>query len=375
MYTQGHLVYVRDGALVAQPFDPVRLALTGEAVPVGEDIQRVLNSGTVGVFSVSETGLLAYRTGAPADYQLRWLDRGGRVLFADGGRPATRGAYRAVAISPDGTRAATEYHETADGNPFDIWLVDAGGARTRFTSDPASDTMPVWSPDGKRIVFSSNRGGDIFNLYVKDAAGGSAEQLLLQSPESKLVQDWSPDGRFLLYNVSGSSGGAQASIHLWVLPMFGDDRKPRPYLQTEFAVSQARFSPDGRWVAYSSNESGPREVYVRPFPDAAGGKIMVSRNGGVSPHWRRDGRELFYVSADSKMMAVEVTTGPQFHSGTPAPLFTAPIRARVGVSAPRFDVTPDGQRFLFAAESAAGDAASAPSPFTLVQNWVSGLRK
>ena len=192
--------------------------------------------------------------------------------------------------------------------------------------------------------------------------------MLLKSDEYKRLYDWSPDGHILLY---GASLGSER-IDLWYLPLAGGERKPRPYLQTEFSQFQARFSPDGRFVAYTSNETGRNEIYVRPFPQASAGKWRVSANGGTEPHWRRDGKELYYISADSKMMAAGVTTAPAFNMpANPKPLFTLPA---LGGGATRYDVTADGQKFLIDAVVTGGEAPRSMS-ITVVLNWPALLKK
>jgi Tol biopolymer transport system component len=328
MYAQGCLLFIREGALMAQPFDPRRLVLSGEAVPIAEDVDTVLNTGTVGVFSVSENGLAVFRRGSSRVRlrQIHAFDRTGNAL----GTVGDSDIYLDIALSPDGARLATNAVGRSATNQVgrsrfgsDIWIFDlARGASARFTSDPAADEYPVWSPNGARIVFASNRGSEYHDLYQKASSGGSPEELLFQSAEDKIPSDWSPDGRFLLYEAL-DIGGEFARLQIRILPMTGDDRKPRPYLQTEFHDYHARFSPDGRWVAYDSNESGRREVYVRPFPDAKAGKWIVSTGGGVLPHWRRDGRELYYVEG-RKLMVVDVSADSRFKSGTPRVLFEIP---------------------------------------------------
>ena len=364
----GHLLFVREGSLMAQAFDARRLELAGEAVPIAEDLPEVGPA----FFSVSTTGVLTYRTGSGSGYpalQLTWFDRAGKIL----GTVGEPGQYNTLALSPDGARVAFSRNDPqatgrgggGQGN-MDIWLYEfSRGAGTRLTFDPSRDWMAVWSPDGSRIIFSSDRGG-ASNLYQKVSSGAGNEEALLKSNETKYADDWSPDGRFLLYGLAHGS--------LWVLPLTGDDRKPRPYLETESA-SQARFSPDGRYVAYTSGESGQNEVYVRPFPTASGGKWMVSKGGGNQPHWRRDGKELFYISADSKMMSVEVAAAPgAFEAGAPKALFAAPIFGSGTTNTTRYDVTADGKKFLInsvPAETTPGVL----SPITVVLNWEAGLRK
>lgn len=232
----------------------------------------------------------------------------------------------------------------------------------RFTFDPAGERDPIWSPDGSRIVFTSNRKGH-FDLYQKSASGAGSEELLLESNIDKTPTGFSPDGRFLLYSAVDSRTRAD----LWVLPLVGD-QKPFPFLQTEFTESFGQFSPDGRWIAYRSDESRGGEIYVAPFP-GPGGQRQVSTAGGRQPRWRGNGKELFYLAPDDKLMAAEVSgQGATLQVGSVRPLFTARQAVTGGFV---YDVTSDGQRFLI--NTAVEQKAS--SPITLVQNWTAIRRQ
>jgi Tol biopolymer transport system component len=332
----GHLFFLRDGTLMAQPFDAGQLKLAGEPVPVAEHVGTL---GLNGFFSVSANGALAYRTGESAsDRQLAWFDRQGK----QSGTAFDPGPYLDLSLSPDGTRAAIL---RGTGNGSDIWLHDfARGVSTRFTFDvnagePDLGKGPVWSPDGTRLVFSSRRAG-IFYLFEKTSSGAGNEALLVHSDNSKSPDDWSRDGRFLLYTE------AKTSYDLMVLPLEGNDRKPVPLLNTTFAEGQGSFSPDTRWFAYASNESGRHEVYVQPFtPPGSGaapavGKWQISRDGGSRPKWRADGKELIFRAPNGSPMAVDITTSPAFQAGIPKPLFT------MSPNAGNWDVTADGKRLL-----------------------------
>ena len=250
--------------------------------------------------------------------QLNWFDRQGRNL----GPAAQLGDYLDLALSPNASRAAATRR---DANNTDIWLLEfaRGGPGARFTFDAAIDTRPVWAPDGSQIVFSSSRNGPP-NLYRKPSSGAGEETELLKTAEPVAAQDWSRDGRFLLYVVTSPKTGAD----LWVLPMEGD-RKPTPFLATPFRETHGQFSPGpanaSRWIAYDSNATGRPEVYVRPFPASSAGQWMVSTAGGGQPRWRRDGKELFYLSLERKLMSVEIGAGATFQAGTPKPLFAAPF--------------------------------------------------
>jgi len=351
-YTQGHLLYLREGALLAQPFDARRLETTGDAFPIAEQIQHIPALGR-GVFSVSENGVLAYQTGsATGNLQLTWFDRSGKPLgVLDDPAPNAN-----PKLSPDGKRLAVVITDPQTGHP-DIWLYElARGIKTRFTFDPAGEREPIWSPDGSRIVFTSNRKGH-FDLYQKSANGAGSEELLLESNFDKAPSSFSPDGRFLLY----SAVDPKTKADLWVLPL-GGDRKPFPFLQTEFTESFGQFSPDGRWIAYRSDESRGGEIYVAPFP-GPGGQRQVSTAGGRQPRWRGNGKELFYLSPDDKMMAAEVNgQGATLEVGAVRPLFEARQSVTGGFL---YDVTGDGQRFLI--NAAVEQKAS--SPIILVQNW------
>ena len=357
VYTQGHLLFLRETTLMAQPFDPRRIVLTGEAFPVAEQIQTQGNP-LAGVFSASENGVLAYQTGTAMDgFTLTWLDRSGKKIGILG-EPAI---YGDLELSPDGKRASVGIPEPGKGR--NIWIYDvARSLKTRFTFDAAMEAQSIWSPDGSRVVFSSNRKGH-YDLYQNASDGSGTEALLLEDNLDKYPESWSADGRFILY---GSTGGPTGN-DLFVLPLTGD-RKPVPFLNTQFNESYGRFSPDGRWVAYRSNESGKFEIYVAPFP-GPGGKRQISTSGGGFPRWRRDGTEIFYLAPDNKLMVAAVSgKGSSFEVGAVKPLFDT--RVFTGLRYP-YDVAADGQRFLV--NTVPGQASSAP--VTVVVNWTAGLKK
>jgi Tol biopolymer transport system component len=355
----GYLLFLRDRTLMAQKFDADRLVIAGDPFPVAEEVDRI---GPVRLanFSVSRTGVLVSRSGSSEATQLTWFDRQGEQLGTVG--PIAN--YSVPWLSPDEHRITFSF--AAREGDSDIWLIDvARGTPTRFTFDPSPDLSPVWSPDGGRILFTSLRDGH-GNLYQRAASGGGADEVLVQSDFSKMPNDWSADGKFILYQELNPG----TSNDLWIFPVAGG-QKQLPFLKTPFDERQGRFSPNGRWIAYASNESGPWQVYVRSFPDS-GGKWQVSTNGGGQPQWRRDGRELFYVSADRKLMAVEVNgNGPTFEAGTPKELFVLRIQA-IGLPGPRnyYAASKDGQRFLVV--KVPGDPTG--SPTAVVLNWTADLK-
>ena len=365
----GHLLFLRENTLMAQPLDPKSFELAGNSFPIVEGV----GSERVGLasFAVSSNGTLAYLKGGAGGVtaQLRWFDRAGKPVDAVRGRAS----YNNVALARDAKRAAVVQTEPQTNNT-DIWLIDLARAiPTRFTFDDSTDWDPVWSPDNTRVAFSSNRGHTPFQLYVKDASGVRPEEQLQKSEVSERPCDWSPDGRYLMYVRGLASTGTSA--RLWVLSDPAGDpakRKAAPYFDSAFNTTQCQFSPDGHWLAYVSDESRRgHEVFVQSFP--AGGKFLVSSNGGVQPRWRRDGKELFYIATDGTLMAVDVKTAPAFERGNPHALFDPQIRDGGTTQLVfRYDVAPDGQRFLVNTE---GQAETVAEPITVVLNWQAGLKK
>ncbi len=352
----GFLLFLQNGTLLAQPFDVKQLQLAGEPFPVAEHVHYNVGLGR-GAFSVSENGVLAYYSGGAEINQPLWFDRSGKQI----GSVGKAGLYFSVWLSPDEKQAAVNSVDQMAAQ--DIWLFDLlRGVPSRFTTDPAGDSNPLWSPDGSRIVFSSNREG-IWNLYQKIASGGGNEEILLRSNDEKWPDDWSSDGKFIVYQ----SGNQKTKWDLWLLPMSGD-RQPSLFLQTEFNEHQAQFSPDGKWVAYTSDESGASEVYVQTFP-ASGSKWRVSTSGGSQPKWRRDGRELFYIAADRDLMAVDIKLRPTFAAGVPKSLFRTRVLSLTEFRN-HYAVTADGQRFLI--NSGLEDTTR---PISVVVNWTANLKR
>jgi hypothetical protein len=355
----GYLLFVRQGALLAQPFDVTRTRLTGEAVPIAKRIVR--DAGGAAAFAASSSGVLAYRSGNLAlRTQLIWFDRSGKTL----GSVGQPGNYRNLALSSDETRVALEVTDP-QYQTQDIWVMEqARGVMSRLTSDPANDIYPVWSPDGNWIMFGSDRSG-VFNLYRKHANGDGDDEPVARSNDRMTPSSWAPDGSSVVYQL-GITG-------LGVLSL-AEDRKPRPLLQSPtFIHAYGQVSPDGRWLAYNSNESGQYEIYVRNFPTPAG-KWKISQGGALFARWRRDSRELFYYAADGRLMAVPIKTDSGFDVGAAVPLFEARMfngpNNATGIRQ-QYDVTGDGQRFLLNVP-----IEDTPSlPITVVLNWTTALKK
>jgi Tol biopolymer transport system component/predicted Ser/Thr protein kinase len=346
----GYLLFVRDRTLLAQPFDAGSLKLKGEPIPVAEPVGTA-QGGALGHFSVSRNGVLIYTLGGSASNKLVWLDRSGKVL----GQVGQPGDIYTAALSPDADRVATRIADPQTGNR-DIWVLELSrGTATRFTFNAASENLPIWSPDGSRVVFCSDRNG-VFDLYQKLSNGAADEESLLVSKEAKWPGDLSRDGKYLAYFLFN----AQNNFDIMVLPLFGD-RKPIPFVHSSFNETLPRFSPDGHWIAYVSDASGRNEIYVQPFP-GPGGKWQISTAGGNEPCWRGDGKELFYLGLDSRLMSVEVKAGSGFEAGVPAPLFPM-IATPDGWT--RYAATSDGKRFLVVAP----ERSQTLTPTTVVLNW------
>ncbi len=350
LFASGHLLFLRETTLMAQRFDLGRLQTIGDAFPIAEQI-RTTGSPSVGVFSASQTGVLAYQTGPRTLTQLAWFDRAGRLLEAFG-EPAD---YGDLELSPNGSRLAVSVRDAAGGS--DLWVFDnERRVRVRLTFDAARDFFPVWSPDGLRILFASDRGDEA--LYERLANGGGTERLLLSGKGVTRPFSWSQDGQYVLYETG-------SPIEVWTLPRTSG-AKPFPLVQVPFNTIRPKFSPDGRWVAYGSQESGRAEIYITSFPKAEG-KWQASTAGGQWHRWRRDGRELYYIAPDNYLMALEVDGhGESIQLETARRLF--PLRAATGRNFV-YDVSPDGQRFVVNTTPDQVDTA----PTTIVLDWTAGL--
>jgi Tol biopolymer transport system component len=348
----GYLLFVREQTLVAQPVDRSTMTPKGEPVPLAEG----LGIDTVGLasFDVSQTGVLVYRTGELEKRRVVWLDRSGKETAAF----PEPGDFANLAISPDGTRIVFDYSQGPGGN--DIWIRDTvRNVNTRFTFDAANELVPIWSPDGRRIVYTLSAGvpGD---LYTKDAAGTREPEVLLKTPEIKFATDWSKDGRYLVYASQGKTG-----FDAMAIPLEGD-RKPFPIAATKFDEMWPMLSPDGRYVAYQSNESGRHEIYVQEFPEARS-KWQISTDGGTQAFWRSDGKEIVY-RARGAIMATDVQELPTFSAGTPHELFKATFANIVARS--HYRPSADFQKFLVVTPLS-GDAVK---PASVILNWQAALK-
>ena len=345
----GHLLFVRNGELLAQPFDAARLTLSGEAFRVADRV--AVNPGiSLASLSASGSGSIAYSTASVHPTQLTWIDRAGNRLETVG--TPDQSSLANPELSPDGRRVAIS--RVAGGN-WDIWLLDMQGTMSRFTSGVSFDFNPIWSPDG-RIFFQSNN-STIDSRAVDD--GGPGQVVLKGSPAMIYPTDISPDGRVLLY-----TRGTTTSADLWYLPL-GDGAAPKPFVETDSQERDGQFSGDGKWVAYQSNESGHFEIYLRPFP-GPGKRIQVSAGGGQQVRWGKKDGELFYVAADRRLVSVTVAFGADGSAsiGRPVPLFQAEFESNFQARQ-QYVVSNDGQRFLV---NAATEVTDSPS-ITLITNW------
>ena len=362
IYTPGYIVFVRDRTLMAQPFDERRLEIRGQPFPIAEQVQYD-ELVWRGVFSSSFNGVLAYQGGnTGANSRLVVVDRTGKELKTIG----TPGDFISQRISPNGQELAVSVLDASVRN-YKIWLYDLSkDKQTRLTFGPSRTSFPVWPPDGRSVGFASNQTG-VYQMVEKRSDGTGIEEPILETGISKYPTSWSADGRFIAYNTF--SPGKYAT-ELWIVPRFGD-RKPYAFLSGNFDVGQGQFSPDGRWMAYSSNETGRSEVYVTPFP-AGGSKWQVSTAGGTIPRWRRDGKELFFLAGDSELMGADVDgRGSSFQVAAVRPLFHVLLKtgiARMDVTPTSdqisYDAGPDGKWFVVNSPP-----LGSPPPITLITHW------
>jgi Tol biopolymer transport system component len=356
----GYLVYALDGKLIANRFDPGTAKVQGDPMTLSDDID--------GGFAVTDTGLLTYRKNAPSNAsnkQLTWFDREGRHVQQIG----AMANYGGIDLSPTGDRLAVDI---VTDNNRDIWVIDlTRNVPSRITFDPATEWAASWSPDGSRLAFASaGRGNEPQQIYQKSSSGVGADELVATDGGPSIPAQWSPDNQYIVFSRTQSGGSGRNDT--WLLPLSGD-RKPTPFLQTPFDKIQPRISPDARWIAYATNESGSFQVVVQSFPDPNRGKWQISADGGVEPKWRHDGKELYYLALDGRLMSVPIKADRTFEAGRPVALFqteltvnrTRPDRDR------RYDVTHDGQRFLIVTPG----NRSAAVPVTVVVNWPSALKK
>ncbi len=347
----GHLVYVRGGNLFGQPFDEKAAAFSGEPVLLAENVHYFIGPANAS-FSVSQAGVVAYRA-APLPLRVVWLDRKGATVGALG-QPAVVEGLR---ISPDGKRVAVDITDLRIGTS-DLWVSElSGGVSTRLNSSELDEVYPVWSADGTKLLFRSDEKGppDVHEITVGQP---DSERAVLENPGVQQAEDVSLDGRLLVF-LNDMSPRAD----IWLLPLIGES-KPVPWIRSAFFEANPRFSPDGRWIAYDSDESGDTEIYVART-EGGGEKKRLSPSGGRKPRWRRDGRELYYIASDGAVMAVPIALGPTLESGAPEPLF----RVETGVE--NYDVLPDGSRFLVSTR-----LEQVPeSPLRVLMNWDAVLKK
>jgi Tol biopolymer transport system component len=353
------LLFVRQGILLRQRFDPAKLQVSGDPIPIAEGINVINN---IVAFSVSNNGVLAYRSGGSGgDVALAWLDRSGKLIETVG----TPGPYRGVEVSPDGKRIAVHRH---DPNGGDIWAFESSrGPMSRQTFDPLRDnSSPVWSPDGTRIAFGAVRDGK-WAIFEK-AINGGAEELLFESTLNSAPMSWSPDGKFLVMRVVDNNGDQ------WVLPL--NDKKATPLLHDPGNELRGQISPDGKWIAYESNETGRPEIYLKTFP-AGEGKRQISAYGGTAPRWRGDGMELFFMTVGSKIASVKITAaGSSLNFSAPTELFDSgyfPLN-HSGGSFHVYAVSPDGKRFLIPRPDSASSTDAGAAPITVIVDWFATLK-
>ena len=359
LYAAGRLLTVQQGTLVSFPFDEKAARVTGPPTRIAETIPTG-NPPGYAPFSVAGREALAFSLPVAKSRQLVWFDRSGRKV----GTVGEAGDYSTPRLSPDGKKLAVAIREQSKSDT-DLWLFDFSRQTwSRFTFDPAAERAPLWSPDGTRILYTVGGITNVLELYEKPASGSGEPRLAVGSPFDKFPSDWSRDGRFIVYH----SLGGKTFWDIFVAPV--DGGKPFPFLATKAIEVQGQISPDGRWMAYASDESGRLEVYVTRFPDKHG-HWQISSNGGTQPSWRADGKEIFYLGPDQALMSVGVQAGDSFESGAPTILFRASFPMLVPAYWANYSATPDGQRFLVS--ELVSETASTPINVTL--NWTAELKK
>ncbi|HSP07938.1 MAG TPA: hypothetical protein VLR94_12235, partial [Acidobacteriota bacterium] len=355
----GYIIYMRGKTLLAQQFDPRRLELKGESFSLGEKAGYDGYSA-YGAFSASAQGVLSFGKLDEAQKEIVWHDRNGKELGSMG-QPAD---YREPSMSPDGKKVVIEKRDLETDNN-DLWIVELSrGTFSRFTFESSNEVSPVWSPDGKAVIYCSNPDGRI-NIYQKQVSGSGSQEILVNTADPKYPDGLSSDGRYLLYDELANT----TKFDIWYVDLQNGNKRA-PFLNTPFNETHARFSPDGLWVAYSSDESGRSEVYIRRFPPSSDVSLQISTTGGDQAQWRIDGKELFYISADRQMMSVPIQPGATLEPGDPVPLFPADVDPN-GLIDDRnqYLVTADGQKFLFAQRAAQPEV----SPITVILNWTAML--
>ena len=354
----GYVLFMRAATLFAQPFDLDRRVTTGDPVALAEGVGATITGYSA--FSVSRTGVLAYARPIAVPGQLRWFDRAGNPMTRVG-EPAE---YLDFELSPDEKTLAFSRVDDAGLTSADLWLLDlARNVPTRFTAHPMNDASPVWSPDGTRVVFRSNRQG-YTALFGKGASGTDAERVILDTGFSLRPTDWSADGKLIVFSTTTPTG----EYEVWVWRPDGTD-EPRPAVRTPLNATHGRLSPNGRWLAYASDESGEQQVWLQSFPDG-NNRHQVSPDGGSEPRWRRDGNELFYLSNSHKLMSVAIPGGDVLDAGTPRALFDVRVPLTGNPFRSNYAVTADGLRFLINTW-----VEPAPPPIDVVVNWPALLRK
>jgi len=353
----GELLFVRDGTLMSSHFSLSKLEVSGEAIPIAQGViafPSEVGPTAFASFSASNNGTLIYRIGNKLETQLTWVDRAGKSeekLFEPG-------VYHEPSLSPDGKKIVLGRQDDAKQ---ELFMMDISrGSSTRLTFDPQAHVSSVFSPDGSEIIYASNRNGP-FEFFEKSSSGAGSDQLILTGKSNQFSDSWSKDGKYLLYEVDN---GIDYKFDLFVLPLTGD-RTPFPYVQTSFMESHGQFSPDGKWIAYVSDQSGKADVYVQSFP-IGGGVWQISTAGGDQPQWRADGKELFYLAPDHNIMSVSVSTAGGVEFGRPVQLFHANV-PQTGLTDDRnsYIPAPDGQKFLILQLTDAGNS----QPWNVALNW------